>query len=936
MSACVTDKNNKTNSRLCMGLLNVCSLYHKVPFLINTLQFHNIGIICVTETWLNEAISSYELFMSDFDIHRCDRLSRGGGVLIAVRKKFSSTLENVLSTSSLELIHISIDRPFCKSLQVVCVYRPPNSDIDCFYSTFTNFLNNISYTNLPLLLLGDFNVNILESSAQKLTFLRFFKSYGLSCMSKTPSRISKTSSTLIDIVFANVLAQRDMNEVISSPVSYSDHDFVYFDYKKPRNISIRQYNESIHLSKSNIQKFTSRIESLLDIRTHSILDFNDIIQTDIEKIPKKKVLSLPHRSNCAWVTPNVLLSIQNRDRLCNLAKIYKTGNLVYLAGRAKLDCKQKLYLAKKNYFIKRVDSAKGDPKKFWKLLSPFIKPQRQTSVACLLDGDRIVTDCNDVANVFNRYFHDVISDLRIRTIRSRRIFYPKPLSCKFSFSMPSENYIMQLLNKLQHKPVGKNGIPFTLIHDSGCIIRNSIYFYICDSLRSGTFPQCYKNATVTPIHKAGSPKLVSNYRPISVLPNIGQLFERVVYNQLVQYLDRNSLFYDLQFGFRSKHSTKTAFISLMDFVCCERETGNVVLIVFIDFTKAFDMIDHQILLEKLRMHFNFDETVVQWMATYLDDRRQCVRIGSSYSELSSITSGVPQGSTLGPLLFLLYLNDIHNSVKHARVYLYADDAALVFSERSLNELVRVANSDLVSLFQYTEGNRMYINFNKSKTMLFDPKFSNRNTDDIVIEINNHKLENVKTFKYLGYHLDNRFSFRDEVDVLASKLSRCASVIARCRAFLDSYCLKSIFDCLAISYINYNHFIIFTVGKTLFNKIDNQYNNIGRILYGTVTSDLRNFNWITLQTRLHYMNLILLHSIIYRKHAPSLKSRLINKFTKYNIRNKLPYVMHSVRQSVHQKGFSYWAPRLWNHLETEIREKESLYAFKISLRLSVNA
>lgn len=309
--------------------------------------------------------------------------------------------------------------------------------------------------------------------------------------------------------------------------------------------------------------------------------------------------------------------------------------------------------------------------------------------------------------------------------------------------------------------------------------------YLCNlSIKTGMFPDKWKEAKVKPLHKSGPKDDLNNYRPISILPVLSKLFERHVHDSLSCFLDRYKLMFKLQFGFRSNHSCETALVSMIDRWLKALNNGDLVGIVLIDFRKAFDLIDHQLLLKKLKM-YKINQNALKWFESYLSMRKQKVSIDSSTSQEKIVKYGVPQGSILGPLLFLLFIIDLPLHLK-VHTDLYADDTTLYEINSSKDIIERNLQNALTVLSKWCEHNGMVINLDKTKVMLITTR-QKRNriaNDNLHITLDDVELQVISSEKILGVQVDNNLLWADHINNITKKMSKNIWLLGRVKELLS--------------------------------------------------------------------------------------------------------------------------------------------------------
>ena len=294
-------------------------------------------------------------------------------------------------------------------------------------------------------------------------------------------------------------------------------------------------------------------------------------------------------------------------------------------------------------------------------------------------------------------------------------------------------------------------------------------------MRQGVFPDCCKTARIAPVFKDGPDNIKSNYRPISDLPTVSRLFEKVLYDQLYQYLDENKLLYLHRSGFRSLHSCATCLLKSTNDWYTDIDRGNVTAVVFIDLKKAFDTKENSILLEKLS-HYGIRGIKLEWFKSFLSVRKQCCKVNGRISNIESIRYRVLQGSCLGPLLFLMHVNYLPLVLDNAKVTMYADDTSICYSSKSVDAINSAINDDFSNLQLWLEGNMLSLNVAKTQAMLIGSgaKLKNICNSDSInpkFVIDDDVLPMINEAKYLGIQIDKTLNWREHINIIASEISR---------------------------------------------------------------------------------------------------------------------------------------------------------------------
>ena len=344
---------------------------------------------------------------------------------------------------------------------------------------------------------------------------------------------------------------------------------------------------------------------------------------------------------------------------------------------------------------------------------------------------------------------------------------------------------------------GVDGISNSLLKSIKSEIVQPVTVLINQMLTTGIFPDKLKNAKVVPLYKKGDNTLFSNYRPISILPSLSKIFERIVYSQLYAYFECNKLLYSSQYGFRQGHSTEFAALELIDKIAFLMQEGKVPVGVFLDMSKAFDTLNHDILLDKLS-YLGISGISKDLLASYLSNRQQYVRFDNQNSEIAQITTGVPQGSILGPLLFLTYINDFVDTSTLFNFMLFADDTTIISKIDAKH--VNLINKELDKLFLWLELNKLSLNISKSKCMFFHQ--SQKSIIYPIITINGVEIEKVDNFNFLGLIINKNLKWNSHVNYIASRMSRSIGLFMILRHTLPTDILVLLYNSLILPHMTY--------------------------------------------------------------------------------------------------------------------------------------
>ena len=466
-----------------------------------------------------------------------------------------------------------------------------------------------------------------------------------------------------------------------------------------------------------------------------------------------------------------------------------------------------LRVSKKLYYQNYFNINSADPKKTWEGINQILNKKKHNSQAniILTVNNKPITEPSKISNQFNQFFSTIANNIQnnIPKVDDFESYINKLNSPdSFFFSPVSKPEILKIINSLDHnKSTGEFSIPWQ-VFDS---VPDKIAEILCDlinlTFETGIFPSALKIVKVIPVFKnKGSDQDVNNYRPISLLSNIDKIFEKLVYSHLFSFLDLHNILSNRQFGFRKKYSTKLALISLTEEIRRTLNSGKFCCGVFIDLQKAFDTVDHKILLRKLSL-YGVRGIANNWFRSYLSDRIQYVSYLDSTSNKRNISTGVPQGSVLGPLLFLIYINDLSNAVNYSKTSLFADDTCIIYADHSLRNIETYINLDLETSYVWLCANKISLNVAKTKILLFR-NIHKKISYNPVFAINGNPIQLSESVKYLGVYLDHLLNWNLNTKNLCSKLIKANGVISKLRHFVPRSTLIQIYYALFFSHLNY--------------------------------------------------------------------------------------------------------------------------------------
>ena len=526
---------------------------------------------------------------------------------------------------------------------------------------------------------------------------------------------------------------------------------------------------------------------------------------------------------------------------------------------------------------------------------------------------------------------------------SHTIQTPSSITCLHLKPISTEACLDVICSLNTNKSTGSDNIPPSILKSAGPIVAEPLTNIINSSLLSSNFPKKWKLASVKPLHKGGDKHLLTNYRPISLLPTCSKVIERVVHTQLTDHLEANNLVYPHQSGFRPKHSTATTLLKITNDWHQALDSGLLVGVLYLDVSKAFDTVNHSLLLKKLAQ-VGVSPPAVEWFESYLSNRSQFTIIDNIKSELDTTLAGVPQGSILGPSLFAIHVNDLPLSCPtDASTILFADDTTIYTTGTSVQQIRSTLISALTSCNNWMTDNKLKLNLSKTKCMLIHS--SKLNPRPLDISLDGTSLEQVSTFKLLGCIIDHHLTWNSHIQYLSSKVSRSINLLRRLSWFLPRSALQMYYKTYILPSLDYCDVVWTNCPLKLSAKLERLQNFAGRIILKvpkrtSATWVRKELGWSTLTARrkLHVATLMFK---LKNNLAPNYLSELMTPSShlhQHNTRAATTDCFHLPQASTNhgKDAFSFTGPKVWNSLPREARQMNSLHGFTTFVRTHLNS
>ena len=802
------DKN--VNNHLKILHLNAQSVRNKKASLEILAYEENIDIFCISEHWLKHNETQYFCINGYSIVSSFSRAKGYGGVCILVKDVLLDNITNNPDVMQFNLektfeccaVKYNINTPYHKeTINIVTIYRSPTGNINChsknectydsagnccFFDRFNNLLNKLNSHKNTTILVGDLNLNSLNMQDNNTIELQnLLKSFNLTNTIKEATRINLNtfSETSIDYVITNITDEDCITNVIKTEVSdhYAQTIIVNRAPLPCNKITIhkRIFNETTRnkfinginntnwatliLNNSGEQMFVNFYDHFMGI-FHQCFQLKKVsikIGKDIvtKKWYPKKLKPLKSKIREAYKT-------KNKTELTHLRKIYR----------------KRTNLARRSYTEKTVQFSKNKSKAMWGIVNDELGKKKfnliPPKVNVKSENGDLITNPQKVVDELNSYFINSVD----------AIVQEKRNNCNFDFKINGDknfsslvlypcdaNEVKKIIEALpKNSSPGNDEITSEILISVADAIAPPLAFIISNLMMEGVFPNCLKVSKIRPIPKVKNTVSLDQYRPIALLSVFSKLIEKIIYIRLIKYCNSQNIITNSQHGFRAHRSTSSAILELLDEIYLQQSLNNLVLGIFIDLKKAFDVVNHELLLKKLEF-IGIRGNCLEFFKSYLTGRSQFVSLSQlneiweriNYkTDLKNCSHGVPQGSVLGPLLFILFINDIEAALQnYCKIVLYADDIALIIKGKNIRQLIINKNKVMSLLENYFDINSLIMNHQKTKYLLFN---KSQNTERLFEKESGLVLSS--DCKYLGVHIDNKLCWDKHIDVFCKRLS----------------------------------------------------------------------------------------------------------------------------------------------------------------------
>lgn len=920
-------------NNLKLGHVNIRSLYPCFNDFKNILINEKFSILGITETWLTPLITSDVLDVDGYKLFRNDRNGRGGGVALYYDSRLDLKIFSCVNTPELEQIWVTI-----KIKQITygigIVYRPPSQNLNESLKNFENSIADILPVVDNLIIMGDLNINMFNlNSNATVQFLELIGTYNLSQLVNEPTRINNISTTLIDLIITN-------NNNLISDIGCTDlHDLtdhrlvfcnlkVKIDHRSTKLLTYRDFKNF------NYDAFSNDLQLVNWDHIYNLSDINDKLSFLTTNILNLFNIHAPIRTikvskpKAPWLTDVIKIMIKTRDKL--LSKYHRTKDNAHWID----------YKNMRNY------------------VTNAIKREKKAYLAfCCKKGSRETWKALETLNIKNKMKNNLPEDLKLpEDINNSfiQVAANAPPVCQellqffennnfsnnseqFKFVNTTNMHVEKIISKIKSNAKGADDISITMIKYCIPYITDHITHLLNCILETSNFPIDWKKALIIPVPKISNPTTYADLRPISILPTLSKILERIIYNQMNDFFNANNILPPQQSGFRQSYSTVTALLDVTDNIARAVDDKETTALVLLDYSKAFDTVNHDLLCAKLRF-YGFHTSALNLIKCYLTNRTQSIVLDNTVSSALPVTAGVPQGSIIGPLLFILYTSDICRQLLYSYSHQYADDTNVYLSFTKDNALQAQLNlnSDLHNIQTYSIRNSLVLNPLKSAVIYFgnDSEWAATNLN---ITLAGVRLPITTNAKSLGLTIDNRLRYREHVNKILQKCYLALRNLYRNKAFLNIELKKKLSDSLVLSLMNYADIVY---GPCLdvktADRLQKIQNNCIRLIYNLtrydhVSNKINETGWLNMRYRRQLHLVCFVHKLL-RTRCPSYlfnKLKFRSSYHNINVRSQNLLNIPRHRTTFFRRSFSYCSSKLYNAVPTEFKSY-NLQRFRTSM------
>lgn len=942
--------NKKGINILQLNIRSIKRNFDELNLLLESLGTNNLDIIILSETWQITSenyfkIPNFQMFYNNAKFNKND------GLLIYIHNKIYCT------TKHYTINNITFTRALFQINNITCgitsLYRPPSTNVLQFLDDFKAFLQNNSSQMLEIIL-GDINIDILSKDDISNSYLNSLASLGFISYINIPTRICSTAKTCLDHIFIKGREHKSISNIQSAVYNstITDHYTVLLTIELQTNSSIK--NNRINKDSVKKEIDLDKLKRVLELETWDDVLHNENVDEMTNSFISKLKNYISTSTNIVkknnkflklkpWITIGLIKSINKRNKL----------KKIYLRDKDNIDLKNNykryrntlntlLTKTKHDFYSNKVKEADKNIKKIWEIVKELENNNSKHKEISIQDGtgNIIINDDLKIADMFNEHYINIgaqmANDLQPNTYNIR-INKNQNAASLFLRRVDEQEIILKISELKNNSSSGKDGISTKIIKHIHLSIIKPLVHIINNIFSSGIVPRAFKESVVVPIHKCESRLEIVNYRPISLISNIAKIFEKCFKQRLSDFLNKFNMLSSNQFGFRSNKNTETAIFELINLINESLNKNEKCLAIFLDLAKAFDTVPHSILLNRAES-MGIRGKVLEILKNYLKDRVQYVKINNTLSKPLIIKTGVPQGTVLGPILFLIYIDQITRIDNNASIISYADDTVLVFRSDNWEKVYKTASIGLSAVNCWLDNSLLTLNHKKTKFMTFSVSSATQNDISNIIIHKPECLENdindchclkeitsVENIKYLGIVLDRYLKWKPHIEFLNSRIRKCIYLFYKLREYLNTRTLEIVYKAIIESVIKYGIIVWGGLYESSLNSLKVTQNTIIKVMYKK--NKRYPTNQLYLVSKIFNIRLLYIQSAIIFIHIQNNRFQQIPQLHVTRAVSNENLTIKKFEKTLCQRFITYFGLKFYNFVPIDIRNIKKIPLFK---------
>lgn len=905
-----------------------------------------VHVVVITETWLDSGDIAHFNLPNYHSFHSVRKFKTGGGVAIFLHESFDNA--NIVFEKDFDNNNALIIALIKNKCKIAAFYRQPNNPNDYSTSKFVNIFEQLLTQHSNMYVIGDFNLNLLE---QTQATIRYQNAYSLNsfCLLNEiseifPTRVSNNAqSAILDHVLTDThLFNKDLKYSFYLFDLLADHRSILLNIQKNK-ISKNNMSRLQTLRIVNHDIITKR-KLLFDLKPTNFVNYLTNISQIINK--NSKLIKLNKKRNKPYINDNIRELIIIRNNYCKLKM--KLPQYEYAHAQYKLYRNKITHLvkqAKKEYVDKYFQNNCNDPRKTWSQLKQLLYNSNVQAPNCelLVDNGIPITNEKHIADKFNHFFtthtNIITSQITINDEDFHTFHAKETYDILFPFTCPqiTEDEISLIIANLKNSnATDYYGLSnnFVKIHKNH--LACNLTKLVNESMFSGSFPDCLKVGVVSAVFKKGNKTDKLNYRPITILPIFAKIFEYAILRRLESHLDINKVLNKNQFGYSKGSNTEIAMVHILNTVYRSIDSPNPTALTCLDLSRAFDCLQHDILLNKIRK-LQLNENFYKLIISYLNQRKQVVKLNNTISQELLITCGTPQGGVLSGLFFNLYINNIASIDTVSSIFLYCDDLTLITTANDPISLKSNIENDLLSITQWLKYHYLLVNESKTKMLLFHNKRRQEffTVQSLNIQLNGKLIERVDHLKLLGLELDETLSFSNHIKAIQLKIVPFSFALRRIRKYLSGKTALMLYHAYVQSHLMYMNVIWSAAPKYLIESLEIIQRKTLRVIF--------NKPWYCSKSELYSLNILPVSQLgqvstlllVFKMSNSSAKNNFTFQYMhenhSYNTRNNDIFVIDIMSTQLSTQNFYIRGPKDFNNLPAQIRNQRAFGIFKRKIR-----